>query len=568
MARISSAVPASAVTLGLAALLAFTASPSAGQVGLSPPADVFEVGIPELQQAMEEGRLTAMDLVDAYMARIRAYDQDGPGLNAILVLNPLAHVQAAALDAERAERGPRGPLHGIPVLLKDNIDTADLPTSAASWALAGSIPPDDARVVERLRGAGAVILGKTNLHELAIGITTLSSLDGQTRNPYDPSRNPGGSSGGTGAAVAASFAALGYATDTCGSIRIPAAFNGLFGLRPTHGLVSTDGMIPLAHTQDVIGPMARTVTDLAIGLDAVVDPEAAAVREAAGALSESAAGTRFVEALREDALGGARIGVLDFFLDPILYREDIQALFGDPRDLQANSDDIGPDLLEEMRRQAEESREATAVIRGALDGMRALGAEIVEISAPRLDTLLEGTDVIDYEFKFDLRDYLAATPDAPVDSLGDILERGLYHPSLEATLRRRNAVASRDEGAYRTALSRRSVVAETVLRLMDAQGLDALVYPTMRREPAPIGEPQKGSTCQLSATTGFPALSMPAGFGVEGLPVGFELLGRPLEDARLLGFAYAYEQAVAPRRPPPTTPRLPAAGGALDGGGR
>lgn len=205
--------------------------------------DVFEATILELQDDMAAGRVTAVELVDAYLARIAAYDQRGPMLNAIIRLNPNARAEAALLDQERATDGPRGLLHGIPIILKDNFDTFDMPTSGGSIALAGLVPPDDAFQVRRLRDAGAIILGKANMHELAFGITTLSSLGGQTRNPYDPSRYPGGSSGGTGAAIAASFAAIGWGSDTGGSIRIPSSHNNLFGLRHTKGLSSSDGII-------------------------------------------------------------------------------------------------------------------------------------------------------------------------------------------------------------------------------------------------------------------------------------------------------------------------------------
>ncbi len=218
------------------------------QLAQQEPFEVFEATIPELQSAMASGRVTSAELVDAYLARIDAYDRYGPNLNSILRLNPNARSEAESLDWERERLGPRSMLHGIPILLKDNYDTFDMPTSGGSVALAGFVPADDAFQVKRLREAGAIILGKTNLHELAMGITTISSLGGQTRNPYDLQRNPGGSSGGTGAAVAASFGAIGWGTDTCGSIRNPAAQNNLFGLRPTKGLSSIDGVMPLCHT--------------------------------------------------------------------------------------------------------------------------------------------------------------------------------------------------------------------------------------------------------------------------------------------------------------------------------
>lgn len=478
-------------------------------------ADVFEATIPELQTAMDRGQLAAVDLVDAYLARIAAYDEAGPELNAILHLNPNARVEAAALDRERAEQGPRGPLHGIPVILKDNFNTAGLPTTGGSVALAGLVPPDDAVQVQRLREAGAIILAKANLHELAAGITTLSSLGGQTRNPYDPRRNPGGSSGGTAAAVAASFGAVGWGTDTCGSIRIPAAFNSLFGLRPSKGLSSIDGVIPLSHTQDVAGPLARTVTDLAIALDATVGWGLAAT----SLLGRP--GPRFISALDTTALQGVRIGVL-------------RSYFGD----------------------AHEAREVNVAIGTALKELEAQGAVVLDIELPGLDSLLEGTSVIDYEFKWDLMDYLASVPGAPVESLSEILDQRLHHEELEARFRVRNRPETRESEEYRKALAHRGVVREFVLARMEAMSLDALAYPTMRRVAALIGEPPLGGNCQLSATTDMPALSIPAGFTDEGLPVGLELLGRPFTDTLLLGIGYDYEQAVHPRRPPPYTPAL------------
>ena len=244
--------------------------------------EVVERTILDLQAEMTAGRTTARDIAAAHLARIAAYDKQGPAINALIALNPRALEDADALDRERRERGPRGPLHGIPLVIKDNYETADMPTTGGSVALAGFRPGRDAVQVAKLRAAGAVILGKTNLHELAAGIITISSLGGQTRNPYDLARTPGGSSGGTAAAVAASFAMGGMASDTCGSIRIPAANNNLFGLRGTLGLSSRTGIIPLSHTQDIGGPLARTVTDLALLLDATVGDDPADAITATG----------------------------------------------------------------------------------------------------------------------------------------------------------------------------------------------------------------------------------------------------------------------------------------------
>src|SRR5690242_4934556 len=269
---------------------------------------VYEASITELQSAMSAGRLRSVDLVDAYIARINAYDHAGPVLNAIIRLNPNARADAAALDAERRSGKVRGPLHGIPVILKDNYGTRDFITSAGTIALAGMRTPNDAFQVRKLREAGAVILGKSNMHELASGITTVSSIGGQTCNPYDPDRNPGGSSGGSGAAVAASFSAVAWGSDTCGSIRIPSAVHNLFGLRPTKGLTSIAGIVPLSHTQDVAGPLARSVMDLAIALDATVGPDAA---DNATRVLDNHPTPGFVSALDTTSLHGARIGVFN-----------------------------------------------------------------------------------------------------------------------------------------------------------------------------------------------------------------------------------------------------------------
>lgn len=479
---------------------------------------VYEASITELQAAMASGRVTSVDLVSAYVARINAYDRAGPTLNAMIRLNPAARADAARLDAERKAGKVRGPMHGIPVILKDNYGTADLATTAGSIALAGFVPSADAFQVRKLREAGAVIIGKSNLHELASGITTISSAGGQTCNPYDTERNPGGSSGGSGAAIAASFAAVGFGSDTCGSIRFPSASNNLFGLRPTKGLSSIDGIIPLSHSQDVAGPLARTVLDLAIALDATVGPDPA---DTATKILAGRELPRFVASLDTASLKGARFGVLT-------------AYFG------TESDD----------------QDATRVVRAAIDKMRARGAEFVDVAIPGLDSLAGRAGVINYEFKYDLIDYLARTPNAPVKSIADILEQGLYHTSLEGSLRSREAAGTRDSPAYLAALARRGEVRDLVVRYLDEHRLDALVFPTLKRKPAPIREAQRGGNCQLSAVTGLPEMSMPAGFTPDGLPIGIAVLGRPLADARLVAFASAYEYAAHPRRAPDATPPL------------
>jgi Asp-tRNA(Asn)/Glu-tRNA(Gln) amidotransferase A subunit family amidase len=501
---------APALLCGLAALVA---RPATAQ---HPRFNVVEATISDLGQAMAAGRVTSMELVDVYLARMAAYDAAGPALNAMLRLNPRAREEARALDAERRAGRVRGPWHGIPVVLKDNYSTADLPTSGGSLALAALQPTTDAFVVARLRAAGAIILGKTNLHELAAGITTISSLGGQTRNPYDPARCPGGSSGGTGAAVAASFAAIGWGSDTCGSIRYPSAFGSLFGLRPTQGLASRSGIIPLSHTQDTPGPLARTVRDLALGLDLTVgrDPADPDTKVMEGRTIPS-----FTDALDAGALGGQRIGVLaNYFVDA--------------------------------------DAEVADTVRAALRAMQGAGAEVVPLTIGGLDTLLAGSSVINYETAADLRAFLAAIPGAPVHSLHEILAAGLYHDALGARFRVSDTLETGHEAAYRAAFARRALLQQRIESVLDSLHLDALAYPTLRQRPALIGDAQLGGNCQLASATGFPALSAPAGFLADGTPVGIELLGRRFTDAHLVAMAYAFEQAGPRRRAPETTPPL------------
>ncbi|HEY7171396.1 MAG TPA: amidase family protein [Vicinamibacterales bacterium] len=510
--------PAGSWRPALAGLLLLTSAALAAQRPAAPAYDVFEKSIVELQDAMRTGRVTSKDLVDAYLARIRAYDKAGPNINAFISLNPHASEEAAALDAERRLEGARGPLHGIPVAIKDNYATVDLPTTGASKALEGFRTGRDAFVVKKLRDAGAVILGKTNLHELAYGITSISSMGGQTRNPYDPRRNPGGSSGGTGAAVGASFAAAGMGTDTCGSIRNPSSSQNLVGLRGTQGLSSRDGVIPLSHTQDITGPLARSVTDLAIMLDATVgpDPADAVTRASTGHVPRT-----YLSAIGDSSVQDVKIGVLT-------------NLFGT----------------------AAEDEEVAAVVRHALAAIRQAGAQVVDFTIPGYDEVMQNTSVINFEFKFDLMDFLAKFPGAPAHTLADILASGKYDKAVETVLKRAEETTARDSEAYRAALKKRDAAREAVVAAMTAQGVTALAYPTLRRKAALIGEPQAGSNCQLSATTGLPAISIPAGFTPDGVPVGMDLLGLPWSESALLKTAYAYERSVAPRRPPSSTPPL------------
>ncbi len=478
---------------------------------------VHEASITTLQDGLRRGRWTSVQLVDAYLARIRAYDQSGPALNAIIRLNPAARRDAAQRDLERRRGTGVGPLHGIPVLLKDNFDTFDLPTSASSLALAGNQPPDDAFIVRRLRDAGAIVLGKTNMHELAAGITSISSLGGQTRNPYDPMRCPGGSSGGTGAAIAASFAAVGWGSDTCGSIRIPSAFNNLVGLRPTQGLASRDGIVPLSHTQDIPGPLARTVRDLAIALDATLgyDPADSTTR-----LARGWSATAFTDSLEAFPLRGTRIAVLTNYMTG-----DIE---GEIRD----------------------------TIRAVTRAMQAAGATITDVRIADFDSITSNTSVINFETDDDLQAYLRGMPGAPTLTARGILDRGLFHDAMGGRILAMDTTGSGDPTQYRRNLERQQVLRTRLIALMDSLGVDAIAYPTSRRRPAFVGDPQPGSTCLLSAVTGLPALSAPAGFTNDGMPVGIEFLGRPRADVRLVGTAWSLERLLARRAAPSTTPPL------------
>jgi amidase len=499
-----------------ALLLSLLMAPSRAQ---SPAAfDVMEKTIAELQDAMAAGKVTSRQLVEEYLARIAAYDKQGPALNAIVALNPEARMAADALDAERRAKGPRGPLHGIPVLVKDNYETVDMPTAAGSIALAGFHPRSDAFQVKKLRDAGAVIVGKTNMHELAAGITTTGSRFGQTLNPYDLDRNPGGSSGGTGSAIAANFAVAGMGSDTCGSIRNPASHNNLVGLRGTQGLSSRSGIVPLSTTQDIGGPLARTIADLAIMLDATVGPDRAdpSTSESAGHISPS-----YRASLRGDALKGARIGI-------------VRSLFGT----------------------APEDQEVASAVQKSIEALKQAGAELIDVSIPGLDELLRDSSLITAEFKFDLADYLARHPEAPVKSLGEILDRGLYHLALEGTFRGRNAPEKRGTDQERRARLKRPLIRDAAVAVMEEHRLVALVYPTLRRKPARVGDGQAGSNCTFSAHSGLPALGVPAAWTTDGLPIGIDLLGRPWSEPELLSLGYSIEQTLKLRQAPFSTPAL------------
>jgi len=480
-----------------------------------PNFDVFEASISEIQNALGQGQINSVQLVQQYLDRVQAYDKQGPKLNSIVRINPEALAQAQALDVERQQTGSRGPLHGVPIVVKDNYNTDHMPTTGGSVALANFIPSENAAQVDKLMQAGAIILAKTNLHEYAYGITSIGSLMGQTRNPYDPRRVPGGSSGGTGAAVAASFAAAGFGSDTCGSIRIPSAFNNLIGLRPSKGLLSIYGIIPLSHTQDVAGPLARSAEDLAIILDIVSGYDS---RDEATQIMRTATAPAFMDRLHSAELADLRIGRLQQYFD--------------------GSDGAISSPLED-----------------ALDWYEQQGAVIVEVEIPDMADLIRRSGLIGHEFKPDINQYLATFSMDKNLNLNFIVSQGLYHEAVEGVLSRSNA-SERDEQAYQDALAVRSELRAAIEAVMSGQDLDAIAYPTIKRTQVFTGDSQPGSNCSLSAHSGLPALSMPVGFTNNGLPVGLELLGGFLQDAELLAIAQPYEAALSSRRAPSTTPPL------------
>ena len=454
---------------------------------------------------MESGELTAVELVDFYLARIAAYDDAGPKLNALILVNPAARDEAAALDAERADSGPRGPLHGIPVVLKDNIGTADMQTTAGSLALKGFTPAEDAFQARKLREAGAVIIGKANLFEFALGWATVSSLGGQTLDPYDLSRDPGGSSGGTAVAVTANFAAAGLGTDTCGSVRLPAAHNDLYGLRPTSGLSSRAGVIPFSTTLDAVGPMARSVVDLAIMLDATVGRDPADP-------STVQVGMSYLKAVDPDGLSGRRIGLATFTGD-----SEVEGLMG-----------------------------------SAIEEMKAGGVEVIEVDLP------SGVDIGPFfgELRFTLDDYLAAEPSAPVRSLREIVDLNVVTPAVGGFLSDLAAVTSLDTAAYRAALKGQRRFRDAVVALMDEHDLDAIAYPASSSPAALIGGDPSPFNCESAAYGGLPALVVPAGFTSDGLPIGLELMGRPFAEPTLIAVAAGYEAHTDHRKLPAATPPL------------
>ncbi|WP_340648337.1 amidase family protein [Pseudoxanthomonas winnipegensis] len=515
------------------------------------PLDLETATVTQLEAAMADGALTSETLVRAYLARIAAYDKQGPTINAVIALNPKALREARRLDRERKAGQVRGPLHGIPVVLKDNIDTFDLPTTAGSSLLAGSLPPDDAFIVKRLRAAGAIVLAKVNLSEFAAGGGSVggsrdpavlkagavpngySSLGGQTRNPHALDYGPSGSSGGTGAAIAAAFAQFGLGTDTRSSVRGPSSVNGIVGLKPTNGLLSRDGIVPLALSLDTAGPMARSVADIAVALNVMagVDPDDAMTSRSQGHVQRD-----YAASLRQGALKGARIGIARDF----------------------GGCDAGVD----------------AVFEQAVQALRGLGAETVDFHYPRY--LLDAKDdlyftITQSEFKAQIADYLKTTAPRYPKTLDDLARlasdprTGYPSPQKAYGFRYTNTVAlALDDPVYLTARQQGMALVKASLdAMLEKYRLDAIVYLSVPTAASPIQPPanpqpvKPGDTAfDLANLSGYPDLVVPAGMTPNGLPVSVSFLGPAFSEARLLGYGYDFEQATQARRLPRYTPML------------
>jgi len=489
--------------------------------------ELEEWTVDELQKAMESGEYSSRQICALYLKRIKEKDQSENGLNSVIELNPDALLIADQLDLERSEGNVRGPLHGIPVMIKDNIDTGDkMMTTAGSFALAGSTAPDDAFIVERLREAGVVLLGKTNLSEWANFRSSRSSSGwsgrgGQTKNPFALDRNPCGSSSGSGAAVSGNMCAIAIGTETNGSIVCPSSANGVVGIKPTVGLWSRDGIIPISETQDTAGPMARTVKDAAILLGACVGVDEADIRTRE---SEGNFQTDYTQFLDEDALKGKRLG-----------------------------------LLKDAYGSHEKSDE---VLKSAVEVLKTQGAEVIEEVEIWKQSDFEGTgDVLYYEFKNGLNKYLASRPDVVVKTLKDVIQFNKDHFDkempyfLQERMDQAQALGSLEDQEYKDALAKMLKVArEKYDAKLNELNLDAFM--ALTRGPAwktdlLLGDNFRGgvSSSTPAARSGYPNVTVPAGF-VLGLPVGLSFFSGKYQEPKLISIAYAFEQATKVRKAP------------------
>lgn len=485
-----------------------------------------EASVGSIHAAIDAKKVTCAQVVRHYLDRIAAYDDRGPGVNAIISINPRAMETAEQMDRLAPAARYGRPLHCIPVVLKDNFHTADMPTTGGSVTFAKMQTPDDGFVVKKLREAGAIVIAKANLHELARAGTSVSSLGGQTKNPYDLTRTPGGSSGGTGAAIAANFGVLGTGSDTGQSIRSPSSANSLVGVRATRGLVSRSGMMPFSTTQDEAGPITRSVEDAARMLDVMAGYDPA---DPITAFSNGHIPRTYTASLDPNGLKDARIGLL--------------------------SDFIGADPIHQ---------DVNLVVESAVARMARLGAKVVRVSIPNLEELTRGLNLMNLEFRSAFDRYLSALGAvSPVKSLEEFVARGGFHESmrrgLEGDLKVTDGPGSPE---YQRMFARREALRQAVMTVMAANRLDAILYPHQKRLVVPIGEDQADRNGVLSNSTGFPALTFPGGFSPAtdsaplGVPVGLELLGPEWSEPTLFKLAFAYEQAAKIRKPPASTPPL------------
>ena len=486
------------------------------------PFTLDEATIASVETAFRDGTLTCHSLVEQYLARIEANDKRGASLNAIIMTSPDALTAADDLDRRFRAGGPVGPLHCVPVIVKDNYETIDMPTSAGSLSLQGMRTGKDATVVKRLRDAGAVMIAKSNMAEFAFSpVETVSSiLPGYTRNPYDTRRVTAGSSGGSAAAIAANFALVGLASDTGDSIRGPASHQALVGLRSTMGLVSRAGVVPLSMAADIAGVVTRSVADTATVLQVIAGPDAADEVTASGRGHVVDYGS----ALAREGLKGARLGVLHQAYDTPTLDADVKRVFD-----------------------------------GAIGELRDLGAEVIDPAAiDGFDALRRSQGGGCNQFKYDLNRYLAGLGDrAPMHSLEEIVKSRRYHPSIQQRLE--SSQATDDDPNVSPGCKARDAfrqkLRDAVVATMDTLQVDALIYPTWSNPPRLIGDlntPGGDNNQLFSPSTGFPAITVPMGYTRgDTLPAGLQFFGRAWSEPTLFRLAYAYEQATRHRRPPP-----------------
>ena len=511
------------------ACLILAAAPLLPQTPAPPPFEVEEATIANVHDAMRAGRLTCVALVGQYLKRIAAYDKNGPAINSIVLINPDAEKQAAELDRQFAQSGPTGPLHCVPMIVKDNFETKGLQTTNGALALAGYLPVEDAFLVKRVKDAGAIVLAKSNMAEWAFSPyeTVSSILPGYTRNPYALDRVTAGSSGGTAAAIAASLGLVGLGSDTGNSIRGPSSHQALVGIRSTMGLTSRAGVFPLSLLADIAGPIARTVEDATKVFQVVAgaDPNDPVTSAATAHFPQD-----YAASFNRDGLHGAVIGVL---------RAAYERNSTDPEIVR-----IFMSAVEDLRRAG-----ATIVDPAAVEGLNS-------IQRPRDTGPCMG-------FKYDLNRFLASRGDrVPVKTLAEIIRSGRFHPSVQGRLE--GAEKGPENGpetpACQADQAYRDKVRDAVVNTMDHLHLDAFVYPTWSNPPRLIGDlntPAGDNSQFYSPTTGFPAINVPMGFTRGGtLPAGMTIYGRAWSEPMLVKLAYAYEQATHHRRPPSTTPPL------------